>query len=227
MWNTIFKEIQHLSSPNLIFLYASCLLCLFYQSSLPEAYKRISWYLFFNLFIEFSAHTAAHWYHQNLPLLHLYTLGEFWLWSIFYGFILDKNALLNRYFYPFTGFISLLLVLNSVFIQSIFVYNSYAITLVQLIIILYSLSYAFYFPEEKEANILPKSLLRIVNYTVLISYCSTLFIFMSSKFWLVDKDPAYVFLNDINQYINTLFQLTLFIVLWKVIRIQKKSSNMS
>jgi hypothetical protein len=227
MWYTIFREIQHLSNPNLIFLYASCLLCFFYQSGLPKAYKRLSWYLFFNLFIEISAHIAAHLYHQNLPLLHFYTLGELWLWALFYSAILGNNTFLNRYFLSFLGFISMLVVLNSIFLQSIFGYNSYAKTLVQFIIIYASLSYAFYFPEDKEADNQSNRLLKIVNYAVLFYYCTTIFIYMSSNFWLGSDRREFIILSDVNRYLNALFQLTLLIVLWKVTRNHQKSSFMS
>jgi hypothetical protein len=227
MWPNIIKEIQHLSAPNHLILYATCLLCLTNQKYLPIVFKRLSWFLFFNLFIELGAHVMAHIYHQNLPLLHIYTLGELWLWSLFYREILEKKAFLNRYFYFFVGIVSVAVLLNSIFLQSIWTYNSYGKTLVQLVVIFYSLSFAFYFPEESEANNVSSKLLRAVNFAVMIYYCSTLFIFMAQSILMEFDKITLLILGDINVYLNAIFQLTMLIVLWKVIKNHRKYSYMS
>ena len=223
MWEKIWYQFHEFTNIPLPFLLLSCSLGLWYWRRLSPPFRMVVIYLIFNFLIEIGARVAGIVYRQNLPLLHLYTLGECLLFSLFYRQILDDSSVFKRYFAWILGVILTLVVLNTLFLQSIFEYNSYAKTLVQVLIILYALDYAFRFSEQDSYNAQSQAL-RLVNAAVLIYYCGSLFIFMSSEFD-VELQGAILILWKINAVLNLIFQLMVLVALWKAIFNQQKSSS--
>ena len=217
MWSWIITELEHLSSNYAIdLLFLTCVICLFYWRRLPLEFKWLTAYLFFNLCIEIGAHLMSHG-GNNLPLLHLYTLGEFWLWSFFFKTVLGKDSWLNRYFVTFLLGITGFIVANSVFLQPIWGFNSHAKTLVQLVIIVYALVFAFHFAYFHQPQSKYYKIVRFINAVILKYYCATLFIFMSSGFWKAD-DLATNILVTTNRWLNTLFLVLILLSIWILTR---------
>lgn len=224
MWSWIITELEHLSSKITIdLLFLTCIICLFYWRRLPLEIKWLTAYLFFSLCIEIGAHLMSH-QGNNLPLLHLYTLGEFWLWSFFFKTVLGKNSWLDKYFVPFLMVVTGLVVANSLFLQPIWGFNSHAKTLVQLVIIVYALVFAFHFTDVHQRQSKSYNVVRFINALVLMYYCATLFIFMSSGFWSSD-DLATIILLDVNRCLNILFLILILISIWKLTRFLHNSSS--
>jgi hypothetical protein len=226
MWESIWKTVYDFAILPVLCLSLSCFVGLRYWNRLPRAFKILVVYLIFNLFIEISARAAAIFFRQNLPLLHLYTLGEYWLLSLFYREILDKESVFQGYFKWIVPTVLTLVVCNTVFLQSIFEFNSYAKTLVQFLIILYALDYSFRFSEREAATSPTERQLRLVNAAVLVYYCGSLFIFMSNHFAL-RMGNAIKILWDINSVLNLIFQIVVLVALWKVVSLHQKSSSSS
>jgi hypothetical protein len=214
------------SLPLYFILILSCSIGIIQYKKLSSPFKLLVGYLCFNLAIEVGSVFGAIVYHQNLPLLHLYTMGEFVLWTLFYDRLFKEKTFLNKYLYWILGTIGTLVMLNSIFVQSIFSYNSYAKTLVQTLIICYALRYSFYFTEEAIHPSLEYKMLRVINAVILLNYSGTLFIYMSSIFWLTDNGD-FSFLSPLNLVLNTIFQLIILITLWKVVFTHRKSSSLS
>lgn len=208
----------------LLCLLLSCGLGLRYWQRLPRPFRVLVVYLAFNLLIEIGARVGALVFQQNLPLLHLYTLGECWLFSLFYSQILDEESVFQRHFRWIVGTVLTLTVLNSIFLQGIFEYNSYGKTLVQVLIILYALDYAFRFSERDDPAPRLSQMLRLVNAAILIYYCGSLFVFMSSQFEIEMQGGIHI-LWQVNKVLNLIFHLMVFIALWKVIFSLPKSSS--
>jgi len=77
---------------------------------------------------------------NNLPGLHLFTILQFILLVLFFSRVLQEY--LVDYLWKLVLIIgSLIILANSIFIQSIFTFNSYSKTVVELAIILASISY--------------------------------------------------------------------------------------
>ena len=226
MWTTIWKEFYDITTLPIVCLVVSCLVCLYYWSRLSGALRVLAVFLFFNLFIEISARFAGIFFGMNLPLLHLYTVGEFFLFSLFYRLILDEHSIFRRYFTHIVGAVLVLVVLNSIFIQHLFEFNSYAKTLVQLVIILCALDYAFRFSEQAEMETQMNRSLRLINAAVLLYYCGSLFVFMSSQFEL-QTGGALQILWDINTVLNLIFQMIVLFAIWKVVFQPPKLSSSS
>lgn len=226
MWSKIISELYDITSlPVLCLLVSCCIGLLFWRRQLPPM-KIIIVFLLFNLTIEIGARIVGILYRNNLPLLHLYTFGECLLFSLFYRQVLDEKSVFKRYFYQVLGVTLILVVLNTIFLQGIFQFNSYAKTLVQVLIILYALDYAFRFSEEEEQHTIVNRSLRLINAAVLIYYCGSLFIFMSSTFE-IETGGALQILWDINTVLNLIFQIVVLIALWKVVFHQRKLSSSS
>lgn len=152
---------------------------------------------------------------NNLPLLHLYTLGEFVLLFLFYTHLIEKPVWLRRLQYPILLAISMLIVLNSAFVQDLYGFNTYAKTGVQLLLI--GAAVLFFFnlaaQEEPEAPSLPS--LRLINSAILIYYSSSLVIFMFGNFLLTAHSNEF-YLWVINASLNILFHILIFIALWNL-----------
>ena len=225
MWNKIWNQLNDLSTFPVLILLFSCGLCIRYWSALSKPLKILAAYLFFNLAIELGARVTGILYGQNLPLLHLYTFGEYLVFSLFYREILDANSIFRRYFAWILGIVLSLVVCNTLFLQGIFEFNSYAKTLVQVLIILFALDFAFRDSELEGLDAARSKTLQLINAAVLIYYCGSLFIFMSSQFEL-QMGEAIRILWNINSVLNLVFQIMILIALWKAIFNPRKSSSL-
>ncbi len=206
MWQLIWSELTKFPALVFVFLLPSCLLGLVWWRRLPPSFRILVVYLWFNLATEIGSRIYGHYTKNNLPLLHVYTFGEMLLWSLFYRQILHPSAVLVRYFKWMTGLVLTAVVLNTIFLQGLWTFNSYAKTLVQLLVILYALSYAFNFLLEESPNVPLQKVLRPVNAAVLLYYCGALFIFMFSTLSLSSHQGSFDFLWKINVVLNVVFQ---------------------
>lgn len=215
MWEILLDELSKFSALVFLFLVPSCVLGLKYRQRLGKPFRILVVYLCFNLVIEIGARILGYTVKNNLPLLHLYTFGELLLWSLFYREILARGTALVRHFKWITGIALLVIVFNSLFVQGLLTFNSYAKTLAQLMVIFYASSYAFNFLLDDGPDTPEKKLLRQVNAAVLVYYCGSLFIFMFSKFRGDKAD--YQLLWNVNIVLNLFFQILVFISLCQAI----------
>ncbi|WP_461303529.1 hypothetical protein [Aureisphaera sp.] len=207
--NTINSYAAHLAT---VLVALNSLLCIIAYRRMNVPLKRLSYFLFWNLFIEILAITFMKLGHNNLPLLHLYTLGEFLLFSYFYKSLLNKPKPFQLFFPLFVAGISVLIILNSIFVQSIYGFNTIAKTLVQVLIISYSVLYFYNLVEnQKASNHIAKSL-RLINSAIMIYYSGSLFIFMCSKISF-ENTETYIVFWAFNAILNVIFQL---LILWGV-----------
>jgi hypothetical protein len=167
----------------------------------------------------------GHIYHNNMPLLHAYTLIEFVIWAFFYRLILGPKTILRRYFWQILGVGMVLIVLNTIFLQNIWTFCTYSKTLVQLFIIWMAIEFAFYVPESRTVQHPQTHALKPLNTGLIIYYCGSLFIFMSG-FFTSDKIVANALVMA-NQGLIIIFQLFVLFSLWKVVYHRTKSSSSS
>jgi len=188
--------------------------CLVKRKKLNTPFLRLFYFLIWNLIIEISAQAFMKFEYNNLPLLHLYTLGEFILFSYFYMSLLNKPVQFKKMLWYFIIVGSVLVILNSIFFQSIYAFNTFAKTFVQITIIGYAVLYFYNLVENPNLSIAKSKSLRLVNSAILIYYSGSLFIFMCGKFSLIDVEGFVVFWA-FNAILNFIFQLLILIGLWK------------
>jgi hypothetical protein len=150
----------------------------------------------------------------NLHVLHIYTLVEFIVLSLFYVGMLQKIITFRtRRMYWFIALVSVLIILNSIFIQPIdkLTFNSYAKTLTQVIFIAYAIFYFFIAPIEDNVR---SRLLNGINSGILLYYAGSLFIFMGSNI-LTKLDVFHIVFWISNSVFYLIFQLIVFYGLWQ------------
>lgn len=199
----------------LFFLNINVFLCFIHWKKLNPSFLRLFYFLIWTLIIEIMAFIFMHSGYNNLPLLHVYTLGEFVLISYFYKSLINKPALFQKIYWYFILSCSLLIILNSIFFQSIYTFNTFAKTFVQLLIIGYAV---LYFYNLIENQLFPETIsksLRLVSSAIIIYYSGSLFIFMCSQVYIENTD-IYTLFWVFNSTIYLVFQLLILWGLWKV-----------
>ena len=88
-------------------------------------------------------------YKNNLPFVHTYTLIQFKLMTIFFAECFKVLKMKVNYMWVLV-FGSLAIIANSIFIQSIYIYNSYSKSLVDLYIMVCSVSLFIYLIKDRK-----------------------------------------------------------------------------
>jgi len=197
----------------LLVLGINMVFCFIYRTKLTTPFRWLFYFLIWNFIIEVLALVFMKLGMNNLPLLHIYTLGEFILFSFFYKSLLHKPVVLKKVFPYLVGAIVLLIVLNSVFIQSIYTFNTYAKSAVQIIIIGFAILYFYNLIENRSLSQKKAKGLRLVNSAVIIYYSGSLFVFMYG--FSIDVSKPYIMLWAFNATLNLIFQLLILKGLWK------------
>lgn len=144
---------------------------------LKKELRPITYYLAFALFFQLFAIVSSSFIKNNLPPLHLYTVVEFGLISWFYkeylGSFLNKK-IIYAIFILFTT----LAVLNVIFVQSIYEYNSYPRGLECIFVVFYSITAYYKTIKSLEIISIEKSPLFWINAGFLFYFAGSLFLFV-------------------------------------------------
>ncbi len=195
---------------------ASLLIWLLKFRRLSSLFRLLGFILANELVIDFVAGQLSDRKINNMPLLHLYTLLSFWLFSFFYRELFREKPVVRRYFWPYMAVVTLLLIANTLWLEPVWGFNSNAKTLIQCIFIAYVVYYlfdAFGKTDFLQPNDLAVSL---VNMAILIYNAGSLFIFMFAKTLnnglLSAKAQSGLWM--VNSLLYLIFQLLLLLALW-------------
>lgn len=205
----------------ILFLICNILFSLLYLKKLNTPFRRLFYFLIWNLIIEILSIVFTSLGHNNLPLLHIYTLGEFVLFSYFFISIITFPRLFRTLFWWFVGIGALFIVINSLFFQSIYDFNTYAKSFSQVSIIGYAVMYFYNLVTTNSFASDTMKSLRLINSAILIYYSGSLFIFMYGR--SMEVNEWYIMLWAFNAVLNLIFHLLIFIGLWKAF--YKKSTS--
>lgn len=197
----------------LVILCVNVLLFSLKFKQLNTPFKHLYYYLLLNLAIEISAIIFISCGLNNLPLLHIYTLGEFILFSHFFRSIIVKPSLFQKRYWYFVGIGTVLIIANSLFIQSIFEFNTFAKSFVQITIISYCVFYFYNLLEGTNYSQRSSRSLRLLISGIIIYYSGSLFIFMFSRTSFGNEEP-YIFFWVFNSLLNVIFHVMIFTALW-------------
>jgi hypothetical protein len=181
--------------------------------------KVFSWFVFLSGLIQFVS--LAFWYagKNNMPLLHFYVAAGFTSLAMFYKTIL-KGFINAKIIWCITILFLLFTSINTIFIQSIYAFNSYALTVESVLVIILALFTFIFFLNDivKETGIRDIKSLNWINYGLFIYYSSCLLIFYSGA--IISQ-----FSTNLNQYTwiyHSFFSIvmyTCFLVgLWKRVK---------
>lgn len=189
-------------------VYALCI----YRQLEPEL-KVFSFFLFFSAAVQLTALGLALKRINNLPLLHIYVAAGFLLLAVFYQNILN-SFIRPRIIWAITVSFLVYTVLNSLFIEPIFTFNSMALTVESILVVILSLSTFIVLLNDivKERRSTVIKSINWINSGLFIYYSSSLIIF-----YLTRNFPL-----SINQYtwiLHSFFSIAMYtcfcIGLWK------------
>jgi hypothetical protein len=194
------------------------------RRTLSLTYVVIGVYLFGTALVNFAAGRLSANRMNNLPLLHFYTLIEFVGWSFFYRIVFYDVRWIERVFWPFLFGGAVLIVGNSLFLESPFVFNSNAKSVTQSFYILLSIYYFFYNFGKADFSQPQNLSVGLINTGVLLYYSGSLFIFMFSKMLVAAQtsreDQVGFWL--LNSLLTLVFQI---LILTSILITTKKSSR--
>ena len=107
---------------------------------LSQELKVISWYLFAATITSIINNMLGLRNVNNMPGMHVYTLLEFILLALFYRKVLDGTNTGN-YVVALIPFFALASILNTLFFQNIYTYNTYTKSIEAIIIIVLAIAY--------------------------------------------------------------------------------------
>jgi hypothetical protein len=120
----------------------------------------------------------------NLPALHVYTVIELWILLLFYRSILNDIGL-SRFIPIIIIAFFVVSVINTLFFQSIFTYNSYTRSLEAILIILFAIIY-FIKRLDKVEQSAKGTAIAIINSALLFYFSGALILFIVSNVIVTD-----------------------------------------
>jgi hypothetical protein len=143
--------------------------------NLPVTVRHVFYYLLSSGCINLAAIILSYNGINNLPLLHLLTLFELFCLLKFYSALFEgRSSVMIKYGFTFTMLASLA---NSLWLQSIFTFNSYARGLTAICIMLSSFLYFIRVPENKK---MPGELTIVLG--LLLYYAGSFLLFLFSNY---------------------------------------------
>jgi hypothetical protein len=221
----LFDELTRFESIVFVFLIPACVLGIFSWKKLSTAYRWLVAFVCFDLCIELGARLWiwAEISDNNLPLLHLCTLGELTIWMFFFRELTKSRQIQRFQQYAWLGLVALV-VANTVFLQPLDTFNSYSKTLVQLIIMVLCLQYEFKFVDTEEIAEKKDKSFQWVNRATLLYYGGSMFVFMFSEYAPAAWNQGYNWLWNFNVLLNVFLHFNILIAIWKTAKTYPTSS---
>lgn len=190
---------------------------LFLYKQLGHELKVFSYFLFLSGAIQITSLLFWFFGENNLPLLHIYVAGGFLCLAWFYKTVLN-DFINSKIIWGTTIAFLCFSILNSIFIQDIFTFNSHALTVESILIIILSLSTFILFLKDivRETRVDSLQSLNWINSGLFIYYSSSLIIFYFGEI------ITHSFSKDLNRYtwvLHSFFSMMMysffFVGLWK------------
>ncbi len=183
-----------------------------YRRLSPEL-KIITWYLFFAAVASIINSLLGLNNINNMPVMHIYTLIEFILLSVFYRKILDSTRT-GKYVYALIPVFIILCIVNVFFFQNIHTYNTYTKSIEAVIIIFFAVAYFKKIldkigPDESRSN-----LIVYLNSGLLLYFSGSFALFTISNL-IVENRPFFLVMWSIHATFLLLLYILIAIALWK------------
>jgi len=201
----------------LTFLVVSVILGIVNFGRFSRAIKVLIIYLSLNLVVQGVAYFLWQRSINNLPLLHLNTLLEFVCFSFFFKEVYVDQYFFKKNFNYFVAGISLLLILNSAFFESVFAFNTNAKVFVQLCLILYVILYLFDAFGKVDFAIREDQVISVICFAILIYYAGSLSTYLFSRLYTEEIKEGIRPIWVINGLLTALFQFILLIGILRLV----------
>ena len=189
----------------------------------PKHFKLFTIYIGITFIFELISFITSLRKESNLWLIHLYTLTEFILLGLFYKSVLKRPQWLNQNFKLILLVGSVLVIANTLFLQPITQFNSYAETMENIILIGFSISLFFHIINE-ESELYQSKALKWINSGILLYLSGSLFIFLFSQYSMdILPDHFLHYLWLFNLILNLIFKVIIIFAVLKMISESKTS----
>ncbi|MDP1728532.1 MAG: hypothetical protein Q8M15_17235 [Bacteroidota bacterium] len=185
---------------------------LFYKR-INTPFKWLTWFFILSAFVEIISVKIIHrGQHNNMPLLHLYTLIEFIAFGyMYYVYFKDRNRL--KYFPVITLFTFIIIAgIDAIWINGIWLPNTVARSFECMVLVLLALMYYYLFFKESFDQVVWKQSMFWLSTGVLFYFAINEPFFMLYNFFLSNhSDMAKLGLNIhavINIFTNILFAIS-------------------
>jgi len=184
---------------------------------LPREIQYFSWFIFISFGVQVLASILFFSKENNLPLLHFYTVAGFLCLINFYKHLFD-GLIKPRLLWIIGILFGVYSIINSIFIQDIYSFNSYALSVEAILIIILSLTaFAFLMNDivrEKRIKIIKS--LNWINAGLFIYYASSLLIFYFGNMIIsFSSTPMVRYTWFIYALFTIIMYICFFIGLWK------------
>ncbi len=184
---------------------------------LPREIKYFSWFIFVSVIIQAIASILFYNRENNLPVLHIYTVLGFVFLINFYNQIFD-GLIKPRILWTLGILFVVYSIINSIFIQDIYTFNSYALSVQAILIIILSLTtFAFLMNDivrEKRIEIIKS--LSWINAGLFIYYSSSLLVFyFGNMINSISNSPLVRYTWFIYALFSIIMYICFFVGLWK------------
>lgn len=150
---------------------------------------------------------------NNLPIYHFYTIIEFLLIIRIYWNTLSQ-LFSKRLLIGVSIIFVVLAVLNTMFFQSIYVFNSNITTLLSILVILFSLSFFYKTLKDVEYTALEKNPMFWINSGFLIYFSSNLILFFINNYLFEGSTEASFLIWGLHAIVNIVLIIFYTIAVW-------------
>jgi len=164
--------------PMIIFI--PLLISLRYHKKYPAALKNITYYLIVSAASQILSYILWKQHKRNLPILHIYTMVEYLVLISFYSITL-KGFLTKKVFAVLAALGLAFFIVDTVFIENIYTYNTYARSTEALVFIFLSMCWYIKTVTFTTENIILLNTLKFINSAFLIYFSGSVILFSLSN----------------------------------------------
>jgi hypothetical protein len=203
-------------------LLAGCLVLIYYRR-FEKIFKVFSWFIICSVIIQVIA--LVFWVRRenNMPLLHMYVPLGFVLLAWFYQAVLE--SLINKVIIVTVALLFFCFsIVNSMFFEHLFIFNSNALTVESILLIIFSI-FTFIVLLNQQLPFIQggvRQSLGWINSGILIYYSSTLLLFYFSNY-VMHQYSVKVSANTwmFHAFVSIIMYVCFIIGLWKQVRVYR------
>lgn len=150
--------------------------------ALQGALKVFSWFVFFSAAVQLISLALWCLHINNLPLVHIYVPGVFFCLALYYKTVLGNSVNGNILSYTSWLFVAFS-VANTLFVQSLFIFNSYALVVEAVLLIILSLFTFLFFLNDtvRDKGMPDRNSHAWINSGIFVYHLSSLLIYYFSN----------------------------------------------
>ncbi|MEZ4828317.1 MAG: hypothetical protein R3C61_18810 [Bacteroidia bacterium] len=192
-----------------------------YYRNQPVYLRLLSWFLWICALTDLSSHVLAEWYINTDPSLHIYTIVEFAFLILILQPHLPSFFTVQKAWYVILLF-SVFGLYNMFFLQGVFAFNSYALAVESIAMIMLTVWYFYHVLQELSEKKLTESPIFWISTGILTYFSVNLFMYIIGRYLSENSFAwAWAIIHNVNYILRNLLFFT---GIWKTRKPLSKSS---